>query len=90
MIDAVGWTSSFILLLTLFHQVKKQWKEGSSEGVSVWLFGGQMAASTGFTVYSVLVENWVFVVTNGLLILNALAGWVIVMRHRRRSRQHAA
>lgn len=84
MTDAIGWASSFVLLLTLFHQVRKQWREGSSEGVSVWLFAGQIAASSGFTIYSVLVANWVFVVTNALLILNALAGWLIVMRHRRR------
>lgn len=88
MTDAVGWTSSVILLMTLFHQVRKQWREGSSEGVSVWLFAGQIAASTGFTIYSVMVDNWVFVVTNALLIVNAIVGWWIVMRHRRR--QHAA
>jgi MtN3 and saliva related transmembrane protein len=85
--DAIGWVSSFILLLTLGNQVRKQWREGSSEGVSRWLFIGQMAASIGFTVYSVLVGNWVFVVTNGLMIGNGLAGYLIVMRHRRRAAQ---
>lgn len=85
MTELVGWSSSIVLLMTLFHQVRKQWKEGSSEGVSIWLFVGQLAASTGFTVYSVLVDNWVFVVTNALLIVNAFAGWMIVLRHRRRT-----
>jgi MtN3 and saliva related transmembrane protein len=84
MTEAIGWASSFILVLTIARQVYKQWHEGSSEGVSKWLFVGQMAASLGFTVYSWLVNNWVFVVTNSLMLLNGLLGLLIVLRHRRR------
>jgi MtN3 and saliva related transmembrane protein len=84
MTEAVGWVSSFILVLTIAKQVYKQWHEGSSEGVSKWLFIGQMAASLGFTIYSWLVNNWVFVVTNSLMLLNGLAGLGIVLHHRRR------
>jgi uncharacterized protein with PQ loop repeat len=85
--EAVGWASSCILVLTIAKQVYKQWKEGSSEGVSRWLFVGQMAASLGFTVYSWLVGNWVFVVTNAVMLLNGLAGLLIVLHHRRRERR---
>jgi uncharacterized protein with PQ loop repeat len=81
--DLIGWTSSAILLLTLFWQVRKQWREGRSEGVSRWLFVGQIAASTGFTVYSWLVGNWVFVVTNTLILVDALVGAWLVFRQRR-------
>ena len=87
MTEAVGWASSCILVLTLAKQVYKQWKEGSSEGVSRWLFVGQMTASLGFTVYSWLVDNWVFVATNAVMLLNGLAGLLIVTRHRRRERR---
>jgi uncharacterized protein with PQ loop repeat len=82
-VELVGWTSSAILLATLVRQVVKQWREGSSEGVSRWLFVGQTAASLGFTIYSALVRNWVFVVTNALILLNAIVGVLIVRRHRR-------
>ncbi len=85
MTEAVGWVSSCILVLTIAKQVYKQWKEGSSEGVSRWLFVGQMSASLGFTVYSWLVGNWVFVVTNAVMLLNGFAGLLIVLRHRRRA-----
>jgi uncharacterized protein with PQ loop repeat len=88
--DAIGWASSFILVLTIGKQVYKQWREGSSEGVSKWLFLGQTAASLGFTVYSLLVRNWVFVVTNALLLANGLLGYIIVLRHRRRDRPSSA
>jgi MtN3 and saliva related transmembrane protein len=84
--ELIGWASSVILVLTISKQVHKQWKAGSSEGVSKWLFVGQIAASTGFTLYSWLVRNWVFVVTNALMLLNALVGLAIVRRHRKRER----
>ncbi|HYE13549.1 MAG TPA: hypothetical protein VD968_03800 [Pyrinomonadaceae bacterium] len=85
MVEAVGWASSFILVLTIAKQVYKQWQEGRSEGVSKWLFVGQISASLGFTVYSWLVNNWVFVVTNSLMLVNGLLGLLIVIRHRRRA-----
>lgn len=84
--QAIGWVSSAVLVLTIAKQVWKQWQAGQSEGVSRWLFLGQIAASVGFTAYSWLVRNWVFVVTNGLMLANALVGYGIVLRHRRRGR----
>jgi MtN3 and saliva related transmembrane protein len=88
--EAVGWVSSCILVLTIAKQVYKQWSEGSSEGVSKWLFVGQMAASLGFTVYSWLVSNWVFVVTHALMLCNGLLGLLIVLHHRRRERREGS
>ncbi|MFP2933057.1 hypothetical protein ACLESO_49495 [Pyxidicoccus sp. 3LG] len=88
--EAIGWFSSFVLVLTIGQQVYKQWKSGSSEGVSKWLFVGQITASTGFTIYSFLVGNWVFVVTNSLLLLSAVVGVVIVFKHRHAERRRRA
>jgi MtN3 and saliva related transmembrane protein len=86
MTEALGWISSGILLLTIAAQVHKQWAAGTSKGVSIWLFIGQCAASLGFLGYSVLIRNWVFVVTNGLMAVAALAGLSIVCLHRLRGR----
>lgn len=86
MTELLGWFSSFVLLLTIGKQVHKQWRSGSSEGVSKWLFIGQTTASVGFTIYSILVRNWVFVVTNALLLVSAITGGVIVIQHRRAAR----
>ena len=85
--QVLGWTSSAILLLTIAQQVWKQWREGSSEGISPWLFIGQVAASVGFTVYSLLQHDWVFVGTNAMMVANALVGWLILRRNRRRRRR---
>ncbi|WP_438005736.1 PQ-loop repeat-containing protein [Sorangium sp. So ce321] len=87
--EAIGWISSSILVLTVGKQVYKQWKTKTSEGVSKWLFVGQLAASIGFVVYSWLVENWVFVATNSLMVANALAGALIVHLQRRRGAPRA-
>ncbi|MEW6612183.1 MAG: hypothetical protein ACOY5C_05915 [Pseudomonadota bacterium] len=83
--EAIGWTSSFILLLTIGKQIHKQWQAGSSEGVSKWLFIGQIAASSGFSLYSWLLHNWVFVVTNVLMLASALLGVAITLHQRRRA-----
>ncbi len=86
MTELLGWASSAVLLATLARQVRKQWREGTAEGVSRWLFAGQTTASAGFTIYSVLLRNWVFTVTNALILVNAIVGLVIDrrLRHRRR------
>ncbi|HWE26928.1 MAG TPA: hypothetical protein VHB97_02955 [Polyangia bacterium] len=78
----VGWLSSLVLLATLAKQVHKQWRERRCEGVSKWLFRGQIAASLGFTVYSLLVREWIFVVTNALILLSAIAGSLVNRRNR--------
>lgn len=85
MVEVIGWASSMILLITLVKQVYKQWKDGTSEGVSKWLFIGQLTASIGFTVYSYLVANWVFIVTNSLLILNSIIGICLYFHFRKKT-----
>lgn len=84
--ELIGWVSSLILLCTIGRQVYKQWITEAAEGVSTWLFVGQTAASLGFTVYSWMVENWVFVVTNALMLVNGLLGWIIVQRNKRKQK----
>ena len=90
MTEAIGWASSGILLITLIKQVYKQWKEGTGEGVSKWLFIGQFGASAGFLIYSILLENWVFTFTNGALTLNSLVGIGLSFYHRKRQRSQEA
>ncbi len=89
MTEAIGWVSSLILVVTISRQIYKQWSEGKSEGVSMWLFVGQIAASIGFVVYSVLVSNWVFIFTNSLMVLNGIAGLIITIYLKKREESEA-
>ncbi|WP_028919769.1 membrane protein [Pseudoxanthomonas suwonensis] len=83
--DLVGWAASLILLATLVRQIVKQAKDANSEGVSTWLFIGQATASVLFVVYSVMVGNTVFVVTNSCILVTALVGQWIHWRKRRKT-----
>lgn len=82
--DLVGWAATAVLMATLIRQIRTQWTADSVEGVSIWLFVGQMAASVLFIVYSALVSNPVFVVTNALILLTAVVGQVLAVVKRRR------
>ncbi|HMI95033.1 MAG TPA: hypothetical protein VK479_00885 [Micropepsaceae bacterium] len=85
--DLIGWAAAAILLLTLGRQVYTQWRDRTSKGVSRWLFVGQCAASAGFVIYSWLLQNWVFVVTNALILMTAVGGEVIYLRNRRTAKK---
>lgn len=86
MTEIIGWASSLVLLLTLIKQVHKQWTDKTSEGISMWLFIGQVLASVGFTVYSVLLGNWVFTVTNCLLVINSIFGISLYFYYRKNTK----
>ena len=77
--ELIGWCAAAILLLTIGRQVYTQWRTRSTQGLSRWLFIGQLAASSGFVVYSWLVGNWVFVATNVLMLATSgLGQWIYV------------
>jgi MtN3 and saliva related transmembrane protein len=81
----LGWASSGVLLLTIGRQVYTQWKTRATAGVSHWLFIGQVTASTGYTIYSWLLHNWVYVTSNVALLMTAVVGQVIFLRNRQRA-----
>lgn len=82
--DIVGWSASAILIATLLRQSYLQWTDKDAKGVSRWLFVGQILASLGFIAYSVLVRNWVFIVSNSLILLTAVIGELGLLWRRRR------
>ena len=81
--DAIGWTSTAVLLATIGRQVYSQWKSKDSAGVSRWLFVGQIGASVGFTIYSYLLHNWVFLVSNVAMMVTAIVGECIYISNRK-------
>jgi uncharacterized protein with PQ loop repeat len=83
--DLLGWLSSLVLLVTIVQQLATQWRQRSGKGVSRWLFVGQGVASLGFTIYSALLGNWIFTLTNALMFLSALVGAVLTWHFKRQS-----
>jgi MtN3 and saliva related transmembrane protein len=85
--DVIGWASTAVLLATIGRQVYSQWKSKATAGVSRWLFVGQISASIGFTTYSFLLHNWVFLFSNAAMIVTAIIGEFIYISNRRRQGQ---
>ncbi len=83
--DLIGWGSSLILLATLLRQVYTQWQTRTSAGVSRWLFVGQLAASSGYVIYSALLHNWVYLSSNIAILLTAVGGEVLYLYNRNRA-----
>lgn len=82
--EVIGWAASAVLLATLVRQILTQLRDGSAQGVSRWLFVGQITASLGFVTYSALVGDWVFIVTNACILVTAIVGQVLTARRRHR------
>jgi uncharacterized protein with PQ loop repeat len=85
--ELVGWAASAVLLATLVTQIVRQWRTRATQGLSPWLFIGQIAASVGFVAYSLLQGDAVFAVTNSLILVSAAAGQYLYWRNRRRSQR---
>jgi MtN3 and saliva related transmembrane protein len=63
MTEAIGWFAAIVLLSTIGRQVYTQWRDGSSKGLS----------------------NWIFVVTNALMLVTAALGqWIYLSNKDRR------
>lgn len=83
-VDLVGWLASAVLIATLIRQIYKQWTSDEAQGVSRWLFIGQISASVLFILYSHLVGNAVFIVSNALILLTGITGFLLHRIKRRR------
>jgi uncharacterized protein with PQ loop repeat len=82
----IGWSASALLVVMIVAQIVRQWRQGTSKSVSRWLFVCQCVASSLFVVYSVMVGDMVFIVTNSLMSGAAVAGLGLLIWHRRRGR----
>ncbi|MEA9785177.1 hypothetical protein [Xanthomonas campestris] len=76
-VDLVGWLASAVLIATLIRQIYKQWRSDQIQGISRWLFIGQITASLLFILYSALVGNAVFIVSNALILATGITGYVL-------------
>ena len=87
-LDLIGWAATLILVATLLRQIHTQWRAPDVQAVSAWRVVGQISASLLFIVYSAALRNYVFVATNTLVLLTAVAGQLLQTLKRRRLREH--
>jgi uncharacterized protein with PQ loop repeat len=84
MANYIGVLATAILIATLIGQTVKQWLERTTRGVARWFFLGQVSASVLFVTYSLMMGSVLFAVANGLILLSAVAGYVVLRMNRRR------
>ncbi|MEO7774622.1 MAG: hypothetical protein ABIT36_01405 [Steroidobacteraceae bacterium] len=82
--NIIGILATAVLVATLIGQTVKQWHEGTTRGVARWFFLGQVTASVGFITYSLMIGSTLFAFTNALILLSAVAGYVVLRMNRRR------
>ena len=85
MFEYVGWFGAFALVVTIGAQVLKQFRSGTSEGVSAWLFVGQILGAGSFLAYAISVGDRVFIAAQATLLMLSIAGMWIFVLHRRRA-----
>lgn len=81
----LGLLATGILVVTLTAQTVKQWRERSTTGIARWFFLGQVSASLCFVAYSLAIHSRLFAFTNALILLSALAGYIVLRVNRRRA-----
>jgi uncharacterized protein with PQ loop repeat len=80
----VGWAAVSVLFLTMTGQAWKQWRDRVKHGVGKVFFIGQIAASSLFLAYSVLVGDRIFAVGNALVLAASICGGAILLYNRAR------
>ena len=66
--DIVGYTAGAITSLTFLPQVIKTWKERSARDISLLMFLIAALNEVLWIAYGVLLDNWVIILTNAIVL----------------------
>ncbi len=80
----IGWSGGVVLVIMIAAQMRRQWHERTSKGVSPFLYVLQAVASITLLIYSYLGRDHVFVVLNAIMATSAVFGFVLWLRYRHR------
>jgi MtN3 and saliva related transmembrane protein len=70
--DILGYTAGAVTTFTFLPQVIKTWKEKSAKNISLLMFVIAVTNEIMWIVYGVLLNNWVIILTNSVLMVMAL------------------
>ncbi|MBS1653417.1 MAG: SemiSWEET transporter [Bacteroidetes bacterium] len=70
--DILGYSAGAITSLTFLPQVIKTWKEKSAKDVSLNMFLIAAINEVMWIVYGVLLNNWVIILTNSIVLSMSL------------------
>lgn len=70
--DILGYAAGAITSLTFLPQVIKTWKEKSARDVSLVMFVIAAINEVMWIVYGALLDNWVIILTNAIVLAMSL------------------
>ncbi len=70
--DILGYAAGAITSLTFLPQVVKTWKEKSAKDVSLMMFIIAAINEVMWIVYGALLDNWVIILTNAIVLAMSL------------------
>ncbi|RZM18238.1 MAG: hypothetical protein EOO88_41270 [Pedobacter sp.] len=71
-IDVLGYAAGFVTSLTFLPQVLKTAREKSVEGISLMMFLVAAINEVMWIVYGALLDNWVIILTNSVVLAMSL------------------
>ncbi len=82
--EIIGYTAGAITSLTFLPQVIKTWKEKSAKDVSLLMFIIAAANEVLWIIYGVLLNNWVIIATNVVVLTMSLCMIWLKLRYGRK------
>jgi len=71
-VDILGYSAGAITSLTFLPQVIKTWKEKSAKDISLMMFVIAAINEVMWIVYGALLNNWVIILTNAIVLAMSL------------------
>jgi MtN3 and saliva related transmembrane protein len=81
--DILGYAAGAITSLTFLPQVIKTWKEKSAKDVSLLMFIIAAINEVMWIVYGALLNNWVIILTNAIVLAMSLTMIFLKLRYNR-------
>jgi MtN3 and saliva related transmembrane protein len=81
-VDILGYSAGFITSLTFLPQVIKTWKEKSAKDISLMMFIIAAVNEVMWIVYGVLLNNWVIILTNSIVLTMSLIMIFLKLRYK--------
>ncbi|MBE2231241.1 MAG: SemiSWEET transporter [Chitinophagaceae bacterium] len=76
--EILGYAAGALTAFTFLPQVIKTWKEKSAKDISLYMFLLAFVNEIMWLAYGVLIDNWVIILTNAVMLL--LSGAMIALK----------
>lgn len=81
-VDILGYSAGAITSLTFLPQVIKTWREKSARDVSLLMFVIAAINEVMWIVYGALLNNWVIILTNAIVLAMSLTMIYLKLRYK--------